>query len=263
MTAALRAEWTKARTLPSTSWLVLGVVLAMVGLGLAVSGSLRVDDCDQGACAIDTVKQSLAGVRLGQVAAAVLGVLLVTGEYATGTITPTLVAVPRRWRVTATKAAVGGALVGGAAVVGVVGALLAARLVLPRRGFTAARGYPATTVLHDLTQRAAVGTVLYLVLVTLLGTGLGLVVRDTGAAVTIVLAVLLVAPLVAMLVSDPVWQTRIHRLAPMDAGLAVQTTREVAALPIAPWHGLAVLAGYAAAVLAAGGLLLRTRDAVR
>jgi ABC-2 type transport system permease protein len=261
MTGALRAEWTKARTVPSTSVLLLVVMLAMIVLGLAVTATLRIHDCGEDPCVLDTVKLSLAGVRLAQVGAAILGILVVTGEYATGTITPTLAAVPRRWSVLASKVAVVGALVSGAAIVGVVGALLTARAVLPRRGFTATTGYTPTTVLHDMTQRAAVGTVLYLVLVALLGAGIGLLVRDTGAAVTIVLALLLLVPLGAMFVSDTHWQDRIHRYAPMDAGLAIQSTRELATLPIGPWQGLALLAGYALAAMAAGGMALRARDA--
>jgi ABC-2 type transport system permease protein len=157
--------------------------------------------------------------------------------------------------------AVVGALSLVAAVVGVVGALLVARAVLPGRGFDVAAGYPASTVVHDLTQRAAIGTVLYVVLIALLGAGIGLVVRDTGGAVTVVLTLLFVAPLVAMFVTDPVWNDRIGRFAPMDAGLAIQSTRDLAALPIEGWPGLLVLAGYAAAAVIAGGLVLRLRDA--
>lgn len=261
MTGALRAEWTKARSLPSTAWLLLGLAVAMVAIGLAATGSVHVDECGQGACTVDTVKLTLGGVRLAQVAAAVLGVLVVTADYATGTIVPTLAAVPRRWRVVVAKVAVLAAGVAGAAVAGVVGALLVARAVLPGRGFTPARGYAATTVVHDLTQRAAVGTVLYLVLVAVLGAGLGFVIRDTGVAVTVVLALLLLAPVLAMVVGDPVWQTRIHRFAPADAGLAVQATRGLATLPIAPWRGLALLAAYALAALGAGAWTLRVRDA--
>jgi ABC-2 type transport system permease protein len=47
----------------------------------------------------------------------------------------------------------------------------------------------------------------------------------------------------------------------MNAGLAVQATRHLGALPIGPWPGLGVLAAWAAAALLAGGLLLRLRDA--
>lgn len=41
----------------------------------------------------------------------------------------------------------------------------------------------------------------------------------------------------------------------MTAGLAVQSTRDLASLPISPWAGLGVLAGYAVAALALGATL--------
>ena len=263
MTGALRAEWTKARTVPSTGWLLLLVVLAMVGVGFAVTSTLRIHDCGQDPCVLDTTKLSLAGVHLAQVGAGILGVLLATSEYTTGTISPTLAAVPRRWAVLTSKCAVAATLVAGAAAVGVVGALLAARSRLPGRGFTAATGYPDSTVLQSLTQRGAVGTVLYLVLITLLGLGIGHLVRDTGAAVTLLLTLLFVAPLVAMFVSDTRWQLRIHRYAPTDAGLVIQSTRDLAGQPIAPWWGMALLAGYTLTAVVAGAIALRARDATR
>ncbi|RAG32637.1 ABC transporter permease, partial [Burkholderia multivorans] len=70
--------------------------------------------------------------------------------------------------VLASKCAVAATLVAGAAMVGVVGALLVAHFTLPGRGFTAATGYPGSSVFEDRTQRGAFGTVLYLVLITLL-----------------------------------------------------------------------------------------------
>jgi ABC-2 type transport system permease protein len=261
LSGAFRAEWTKARTVPSTGWLLLFVVVATVGLGLAVTATVRVDECGAAPCALDTVRLSLAGVRLAQVGAAILGVLVVTGEYTTGTITATLAAVPRRWVVLVSKLVVVVTLVGGAAVVGVAGAVLVARAVLPGRNFTATTGYPATSLLHDLTHRSAVGSVLYLLLIALLSAGIGLMVRDTGAAVAVVLMLLFVAPLVALFISDTAWQERIHRFAPMDAGLAIQSTRDLAALAIGPWQGMALLSGYALAAVVAGGVGLRLRDA--
>ncbi|WP_202919267.1 hypothetical protein [Saccharothrix deserti] len=47
----------------------------------------------------------------------------------------------------------------------------------------------------------------------------------------------------------------------MSAGLAIQATTDLPSLPIAPWAGLGVTAGWAAATLVAGGLLLRRRAA--
>jgi ABC-2 type transport system permease protein len=47
----------------------------------------------------------------------------------------------------------------------------------------------------------------------------------------------------------------------MSAGLTIQATTDIRSLPIDPWAGLGVTAGWAAAALLAGGLLLRICDA--
>jgi ABC-2 type transport system permease protein len=255
-----RAEWTKLRTLPSTGWLLLLTVGTMIGVSLLVTGTLRLDGCEA-PCFADTAKLSLSGVRLGQVGVVILAVLAVTTEYATQTIKPTLTAMPRRWVVLAGKLGVVTVLALAAGVLGVAGSVVIARSVLPGRGFTAANGYPATSLLDDLTRRAAVGTVLYLGLIALLSAGIGLLLRDTGGALTVILALLFAVPFIAMFVSDPRWQHRIYRFSPMDAGLAIQATRNFATVHIGPWAGVGLLGAYAAAVVLAGGILFRLRDA--
>ncbi|WP_262402407.1 ABC transporter permease [Actinomadura sp. CNU-125] len=202
------------------------------------------------------------GVRVGQVAAVVLGVLAIGGEYGTRTIVPTLAAVPRRGLVLAAKAAAVAGLVRRAAgTAGVAGSLAAGRFVLPRNGFTAAAGYPPLSVLDGPTARAAAGSVLYLVLVALLGLGAAAAVRGTAGGLTGVLGLLWAAPVVVPLVGDDRWQERLERFAPMPAGLAVQATRALERLPVGPWAGLGVLAGWAALALLLGGTVLARRDA--
>lgn len=257
---SLHAEWTKARTLPSTAWLVVFVVVSMIGLSLAISGTLRVNECE-GACPRDTVKLSLSGVRFAQIGAVILGVLAVSGEYATRTITPSLTAVPRRSLVLVGKFGVVAALTLAGALIGVAGALMIARIVLPKRGFTPTAGYPRLSLSDNLTQRAAVGTLLYLVLLALLSAGVALLVRDTGGALVLVLSLLFLPPVFSMFISNPDWQERLHRFSPMDAGLAIQATRDLVALPIAAWPGMGVLAAYTAAAGAAGAATLCLRDA--
>jgi ABC-2 type transport system permease protein len=257
---ALRAEWTKLRTLPSTGWLMLLAIAGTVGIGFAITGSLDYRHCDA-PCTLDTTKLSLAGVRLGQVGIVVLAVLAVTAEYSTGTIQPTLAAVPRRLLVVLGKLAVVAVLGTAAGVLAVAGSLLAGRTTLPGNGFTAAHGFPALSLADDLTRRAAIGTVLYLALISVLGAGLGLLLRDAGGAVTATLALLYGAPVVAMFLNDPKWQHRIDRLAPMDAGLTIQSTRNLATEHIGPWAGLGVLSLYSAAAAIAGLIVFQLRDA--
>jgi ABC-2 type transport system permease protein len=257
---AVRAEWTKLRTLPSTGWLILLAIGSTAGLAFAITGSLDYTHCDS-PCALDTTKLSLAGVRLGQVGILVLAVLAATAEYSTRTIQPTLMAVPRRFLVVLGKLGVLAVLGVATGVLAVAGSLAAGRTMLPGNGFTVAHGFPALSLADDLTRRAALGTVLYVGLITLLGAGLGLLVRDTAGALTAALALLYGSPIVGMFVNDPKWQHRIHRFSPMDAGLAIQSTRNLAAEHIGPWAGLGVLSLYAVAAVIAGLIVFELRDA--
>jgi hypothetical protein len=258
---ALRAEWTKLRTLPSNVWLLLATAGLTVAASVAVTSTVDTSHCPSPAeCFEDTAKLSLTGVWLGQVAVVVLAVGMMAGEYGTGLLRATLAAHPRRQLVLTTKAAVLTATVAVAGALGVAGALLAGRLLLPGNGFSAANGYPPVSVADPATLRAAAGTVLYLVLVGLLALGVATAVRGTAASVTVVLSLLYLAPALVELVRDPQWHDQLAKLPPMTAGLAIQATRHLELLPIAPWAGLGVLAGWAAAALVTGGLLLAGRD---
>jgi ABC-2 type transport system permease protein len=191
---------------------------------------------------------------------AVLGVLVISGEFSSGLIRATLTAVPHRGAVLAAKAVVVSAIVAVAGTVAVLGSLLAGRLILPGRGFTAARGYPALSLGDGPTLRAAAGSVLYLVLIALLSLGVATAVRDAAASIGIVLGLLFLFPVLSPVIGSPHWQRLLQQAGPMTAGLAIQATTDLPHLPIGPWAGLGVTAGWAATALLAGGLVLRLRD---
>jgi ABC-2 type transport system permease protein len=260
MSPILHAEWTKLRTEVGTGWLLLSVVALTAALSTAVTFMVSCSSTTL-TCTQDTTRLSLTGVLLGQVLVALLGVLAIGNEYSSGMIRTTFTAMPHRSRVLAAKVTVLTGVVLLAATAGVVVSLLAGRFILPGNGFTPEHGSPLLSLADGPTLRAAVGSIIYLVLIALLGLGAATVVRDSAAAMGIVLALLFIFPIVSHVVSDPDWQKRLQQISPMTAGLAVQTTRNVAALPIGPWAGLGVLAAWAAGALLAGWVLLRTRDA--
>ncbi|MDQ0774278.1 ABC-type transport system involved in multi-copper enzyme maturation permease subunit [Streptomyces aurantiacus] len=258
----LHAEWTKLRTLPSSWWLLAATVVLTLTVGAAAVSSVADGVCASAAgCHEDTVKLSLTGVWLGQATVLVLGALSMGAEYGTGTIRTTLTAVPRRVPLLASKAAVLAAMTAGAGAVAVVGSLGLGRLILPGAVFTRESGYPLPSFTDGPTLRAAFGSVLGLMLIALLGLGLAALLRDSAAAITTGLGLLYVVPLLADLLADPAWKDRLERWAPMPAGLAVQSTRDLSRLPIGPWPGLAVLAAYALGVLAVATAAFRARDA--
>ncbi|MDQ7907695.1 ABC transporter permease [Phytohabitans sp. ZYX-F-186] len=258
---ALHGEWTKLRTLPSTGWLLLGLVASTVGLGAVTTWSIPTDclDPDLG-CREDLARVNLTGVYLAQIAVVVLAALAVTAEYGTQTIRVTLTAEPRRGLVFVAKAIVVTALVAGAGTVGVLGALAAGRPILSGNGFTTAAGYPPLSLGDEPTLRAAGGTVLYLLLVGLLSLGIGMSLRHTPAVLATVLSALFVWPIAASLLSGE-WAARVMKYAPMNAGLAIQATERLDDLLIGPWQGLGVLAAYAAGTLLTGAVVFSLRDA--
>lgn len=255
MRRELHAEWTKLRTAPSSAWLPPLAAALTVALSAVITGLAGPDTtaCAQGC---DTTRLSLSGVYLGQVAVIVLAVLVIGGEYGTGLISVTLIATPRRLRVLAAKAGVvtGAAFASG--LLAVAGSLIVGRILLPGNGFTDAAGFPPLSLADGPTLRAAAGTVLYFGLTGLFGLGVATVFRDTATALTTVLGLYYLAPLLAQIVGDERWQRLIEQYAPMPAGLAVQATTNLDSLPIRPWHGLGVLAAYAATALLVGVLRL-------
>ena len=263
MSDALRAEWTKLRTIAGTWWLMVGAVALTVAASAGIAASTHVSPGGSGGASgagQDPTKLSLIGVDLGQAVVAVLAVLAVTEEYGAGMIRVTLAAIPRRGVMLGAKAVniAGLALVTGAPAV--AGCLIAGRLLLPEAGLGPAHGYALLSIAHGPTLRAAFGSVLYLGLIALLSLGIGTVFRDPAVSAGIVLGLLYLPPLLAQLLSGP-WRRHIQQIAPMTAGLAIQATRNIRSLPISPWAGLGVLAAWAAGMLLVGLAVLKARDA--
>jgi ABC-2 type transport system permease protein len=254
----LHAEWTKLRTLASTGWLLLAVVVLTIAVSAAADASAA---CQSTGCQADPAKLSLTGVQAGQAIVAIIAVLAVSNEYSSGMIQVTLTAVPRRLTVLAAKAALTSGLILAAGAAAVLASVLAGRLILPGRGFTPAHGYQPLSLGDGLVLRAACGSVLYLVLIALLSLGVATAAREPSVAIGLALGLLYVFPVVAGVVSNQQWHRHLEQVAPMTAGLYIQDTVDVRALPLTPWQGLGVLALWAAGALTVGALLLRLRDA--
>jgi ABC-2 type transport system permease protein len=249
---AWRAEWTKARTLAATGWLLFASAALGVGLSAAVCAVVHY----QSGGSQDPAKLALSGVQLAQALIAIWAVRAVTGEYRSGMIRTTLTAMPKRSIVLAAKTTVITALALAASTSTVAGSLLVARALLAANGFTAVHRL-SLTITAGPTLRAAFGSILYLGLICLLATGTALAVRDSAAATGIVLSLLYLFPLAAQLSGDATWQRHLEQIGPTTAGLDIQATTNLPALPVGPWAGLTVLAAWAAFALLGGGIRLR------
>jgi ABC-2 type transport system permease protein len=258
MKQALHAEWTKLRTAPGTGWVLVAIVVLTVGVSAAAAAAV---DCAAMGCSQDPVKISLTGITVGQAVVVMLAVMVIGGEYSTGMIRTTLTAMPRRWTALAAKAVVVCGVVLVAAIPAVLGSLVVGRMILPGSGFTAAHGFGPLSLADGPTLRATVGSILYLVLVAGLSLGVATVLRDAATAVGVGLALLYFFPILAQVVQDPDWRRHLEQIAPMTAGFAIQATIDLQTLPISPWKGLGVVAGWAVGALLGAAVLLRRRDA--
>jgi len=235
MKHALHAEWTKLRTASGSGLLVA----AAVALTVAVSAAVAAGVTYTGGTGQDPAKISLSGIYLGQA----------------------LTAMPRRSMMLAAKAIVITAPVLAAGLLAVLASVLVGRVMLSGNGFTPAHGYPVLSLSRPSTLRAAGGSILYLALIALLSLAIAVVLRDSATAIGVVLALLYLFPAVAAAVTNVHWYRHLQQIAPMTAGLAIQSTVNVHQLPISPWAGLGVLACWATGAMLVGALILQLRDA--
>lgn len=260
---AVSMEWTKLRTVRSSVWLVVALTGLTPTLGAGAAWAVGASRCptETGCATEDIPKLVLSGVYLGQIAVVLLAALAVTSEYGAETMRVTLTAYPRRGGVMAAKIAVVLALVVGASGLGVLGSLAGGRVALPGRRFVGGNAVAPLSLTDAATARAAAGTVLYLGLIALLSLGVALIVRHTAAALSTVLALLFLPQMIAPLLTNEHWREWVLKASPMTAGLSIQATSRLDALPIGPWPGLGVLSAYASVACVVGAAVFMLRDA--
>jgi ABC-2 type transport system permease protein len=178
----MHSEWTKIRSVRSTVWSLILLVVATWGLtalfvGLGAANWDQTDPQDRAQIVADPTSVILgSGLLLGQLAICVLDLMVIASEYSTGMIRASLLAVPKRLPMLAAKATVFGLLV---LVIGVVvsfGAFFIGQPLLPDE---------APVSLSDPgVLRAVVGGGLYLALLGLFALAIGAVVRHTAAGIT-------------------------------------------------------------------------------
>src|ERR1700752_4204032 len=108
------SEWTKLHSLRSTRWSLFAAVLLTIGLPAifaAVTSSHWGAMSPHERADRHPLDIALAGVNLSQLAIAVLGVLVITGEYSTGMIRASFAPVPKRLPVLWAKTAVFGLVI--------------------------------------------------------------------------------------------------------------------------------------------------------
>jgi ABC-type transport system involved in multi-copper enzyme maturation permease subunit len=252
-------EWTKLRSVRSTIWTLLLFIVLTIGFttlftALTVSNwtGSRAGQRDANVVANPVGFILGAGIGLGQLTICVLGALLITTEYSTGVIRASLLAVPRRLPMLAAKAVVFAALL-----------LVIAEIVSFSCFFI------GSAILHSRVPvslsdqnvlRAVVGAGLYLTVLGLFALGLGSLIRHTAGAITTVIGIVLVLPILSGLLPGS-WGTHINAYLPEQAGSVVYSAHRTSDQLLSAWQGFGVFCLWTAVLLAAGVYLLNRRDA--
>jgi ABC-2 type transport system permease protein len=256
----MRSEWTKLRSVRSTTWTLLATVVITIGIGIiatATEATRWAHSFPASRLSFDPTNLSLTGLLFGQLAIGILGVLVISAEYGTGTIRSSLAAVPNRRMLLAAKAAVFALVV---LIVGEVvcfGTFFIGQMLIGGAAPHATIGQPGVL-------RAVVGGGLYLALLGLLALGLGSIIRHSAGAIAAFVGVLLIIPLILPALPTSL-NHAIGKFEPVTIGNAMTSVNTHVGNGATPafnaWAGLALMAGYAALTLAIGGWRMVRRDA--
>lgn len=254
----LLAEWTKMRTVRSTVWSLAALVVVALGITALVgwltsSNWNQADPATQATVLADPAQQILgAGLYLGQLAVAVLGVLVTAGEYSTGMIRSTLLASPHRLRPLAAKCTVFTLLIL------VLGELIGFSCFFIGRALLWSHA-PVNLSDPEVT-RSVVGFGLYLAMLGLFAVAIGQLIRHTAGAISTVIALVLVlVPLTGLLPGS--FGKHVSAYLPTNAGSLILNAQPTTHQLLSAWQGYGVFALWTLFLMAVAGWLLVRQDA--
>ncbi|MGN6430526.1 MAG: ABC transporter permease [Gaiellaceae bacterium] len=249
------SEWTKLRSLRSTRWSLFAAVLLTIlfpvlfaALTSSHWGSMSPHDrADRHPLDI-----ALAGVNVSQLAVAVLGVLVITGEYSTGMIRASFTAVPKRLPVLWAKTGVFAAVAFALTLPAVLIAFFSSQAILSRHNIL------QISFSHSGVARSVIGGAVFLTLVGIFALAIGAIVRNTAGAIATFAGIFFVIPPL-MNILPASWNHAITKYLPSEAGRQLfSLTHDSNSL--APGPGGLLFVGYCALALAIAAVLLIRRD---
>lgn len=257
----LRSEWVKLTSLRSTVWSLALIVVFGIGLSLVMASTFAFSMLDGQSSAQITVMISTIGLFFGQLIAAILGVLVISGEYSTGMIRSTFAAVPNRLPVLAAKAITLFVLVTATGAVTMFGAWAATFPLLDGQGLAAGLG-------TDGVALALGGGALLLGLTAVFALGLGALLRVAAGGIAAALGVILVIPMVTPLLALAApWVADIDPYLFASAGSAMAglpiepaVADPLRGAPLQPWAGGLVVTAWSLVSLALGSVAASRRN---
>ena len=252
----IRSEWTKLWSLRSTRWSLLAAFIAMAGLGplvaaVQMSRWTHLDPHER--LTYTSLDPAVGGWHLAQLAIGVLGVLVISGEYSTGMIRSSLMAVPRRLPVLWAKTGVFAAVTFLLMLVATLISFYAVQAIVTQRHLQHSLGDPGAL-------RVVIGTALFLTVLGVLCVALGALMRNTAGGIAMFVFLLFVLPGITAILPSSV-ADGISPYLPLNAGTTVASVTFENSHHLSSWGGFAVFAGYAVLAVIVAAIGLRRRDA--
>lgn len=247
----VRSEWIKLRSLRSTVWsfaivIVISIAFSLLFASVVSSDMGQVIGADGAQFVVVVVT---AGISFSQLVVAVLGALVITGEYSTGMIRSTFAAVPHRIPALLGKALV---LFVTTFVVGLISTFGPYFIVTP---ILASKGMESSIGDSDVFL-PLIGGAFYLACVAIFSLAIGAILRNSAGGIAVALGVILVLPILVSIIPAE-WATTLSQFLFSNAGTGFYSP----GLEFDFWQNLAVVAGWLVVLFAGASLLLRRRDA--
>jgi len=266
----LRSEWIKLRSLRSTAWCFAVIVVLLIGfaaLGAALSSAFV------GTGSTPSQQQSIAvtiitfGSPFAQLVAAVLGALVITGEYGTGMVRSTFTAVPRRTAALVAKVVLVGTSTFVVSLVALAIALLVATPLLA--------GQDVDVDLGDGRLWASVvGAAAAIAFTAMIAFGLGAIIRNGAGGIAAAIGVVFVLPIIFGIAQGLIGKAWIYTLNeftpprasarlydyPLDGTSMITMPAVDGAVVLEPWQALLVLIGWVVVLFAVALALVKRRD---
>ena len=252
------SEWIKFRTIRSTIYTLVVTFVLCVGLGALISFGRSQHALRQGGGGLlaDPTRVSLQGFSIAEIAIGVIGVLIISSEYATGSIRATLAATPRRGTVLVAKTLV---LFIATLRIGEACSFLS---FFVGQAIIRGQGVNSATLSSPGAFRGVALAGLSLALLAVFAMGIATMLRHTAGSITAYVALLLVTFL--LLAPLPVdWQHRVSKFLPevLTSSMRAATSAGSDFSTFSALTSTLVLAAYALAAVIGGAYLLHRRDA--
>jgi ABC-2 type transport system permease protein len=252
----IRSEWTKLWSLRSTRWSLLASFVSMAGLGVLVA-AVQMSRWSQlqphDRLTYDAINTGVGGYHLAQLAIGVLGVLVISGEYTTGMIRSSMMAVPKRLPVLWAKTGVYAAVTFVLMLIASLISFFVVQAIVTQHHVQHGIGDPGAL-------RTVVGAALFMTVLSVLCVGLGGILRNTAGGIATFVALLFVLPGISAILPASV-NNSISPYLPLNAGTTIASHSFDNSHHLSVWGGFAVFCGYALVAMVGASISLMRRDA--